>query len=509
MRVSFFIACLIAGLAVMKYLNRQRDSEEALKVSEARYRAMFENMSNGVAVYEAVNEGEDFIFRDFNRASEKIDRIKREELLGKSVLTVFPGIKSFGLFNVFQRVWKTGEPEFFPVAFYKDERICGWRENYIYKLPSGELVSIYEDASIRKQTEENLRIERDKLLALFDGLARLEIGIDIIGDDYTILFQNQVIKNRFGDGIDKLCYKERMGLNKPCDFCDMHEALKGREIKRIEITPLDGKTYELLKVPLLNQDGSADKVLEVIQDITTRKEAEKKKEHLIKEVTAANQDLKDFAYIVSHDLKAPLRAIATLADWLAIDYADKLDDKGRNQIRLLFGRIERMNNLIDGILQYSRIGHVREDKVEIKLEKLVKDVIDTIKPVGTIDISIETSLPSIFSDPIRISQIFQNLLSNAIKFSDKAKPKITIGCSHIDNFWVFKVADNGPGIEERYFNRIFQIFQTLNPRDKVESTGIGLSLVKKIVGLYGGKVWVESEIGHGTSFYFSLPRETG
>ncbi|MGA1823853.1 MAG: sensor histidine kinase [bacterium] len=506
MRCSFFIACLIGGLFVIKYLTRHRESEEALMASESRYRVMFENMSNGVAVYKPVNEGEDFIFSDFNRAGEEIDKIKREELIGKSILEVFPGVKRFGLFDVFQRVCKSGQPEFFPVALYEDERTCGWRENYVYRLPSGEIVTIYKDATMQMQAEENLKKERDKLLALFDGLDRLEIGIDIIGDNYTVLSQNRIMQKRFGNSVDKLCYRERMGLTKPCDFCDMKEAIKSRKIKRIEIRPIDGRIYELSKVPLLNLDGNADKVLEVIQDITERKKAEKKKEHLIKEVTSANKELTDFAYIVSHDLKAPLRSIASLAEWLSHDYSHKLDDKGKEHIRLMLGRIERMNNLIDGILQYSKIGRTRDDRVEVKLDKLVKDVVDTIKPLGNITITIENKLPTIFSDPIRISQVFQNLLSNAIKFSDKNKAEITIGCSNRDKFWVFNVADNGPGIEKRYFNKIFKIFQTLNPRDKIESTGIGLSLVKKIVEKYGGSVWLESEKGKGASFYFSLPK---
>ena len=127
--------------------------EAALAQSEIRYRELFNNMSSGVAVYEAVADGEDFIFVDFNQASEKIDNIQKEDLIGKSVLQVFPGVKDFGLFAVFQRVWQTGVPEIHPISQYQDERLVGWRENYVYKLPSGEVVAVYDDITDRKQAQ--------------------------------------------------------------------------------------------------------------------------------------------------------------------------------------------------------------------------------------------------------------------------------------------------------------------------------------------------------------------
>jgi len=164
-----------------------------------------------------------------------------------------------------------------------------------------------------------------------------------------------------------------------------------------------------------------------------------------------------------------------------------------------------MNALIDGILQYSRVGNVKEEKIEVNLNSLVKNVIDLLSPSENIEIIIEDNLPTVFFEITRIEQIFQNLLNNAIKYMDKPHGNIYIGCNKEGNYWKFSVADNGPGIEEKYFGKIFQIFQTLKPRDEVESTGIGLSIVKKIAEMYGGKVWVESKIGYGSTFFFTLP----
>jgi light-regulated signal transduction histidine kinase (bacteriophytochrome) len=228
---------------------------------------------------------------------------------------------------------------------------------------------------------------------------------------------------------------------------------------------------------------------------------------LLRELEKTNQELNDFAYITSHDLKAPLRGIATLANWLLTDYADKLGEQGRKQLNLLTSRVDRMRKLIDGILQYSRIGRVKEEKVVVNLTELVSEVIDTMAPPENITVTVGSELPTIECERTRITQVFQNLISNAVKYMDKPQGRVKVGCVEENGSWRFSVADNGPGIEEKYFEKIFQVFQTLSPRDEVESTGIGLSLVKKIVEMYNGRVWVESQPGKGSTFFFTLPKQ--
>ena len=234
---------------------------------------------------------------------------------------------------------------------------------------------------------------------------------------------------------------------------------------------------------------------------------EEREAELLAKVEKANRELKDFAYIVSHDLKAPLRGIKTLASWLSADYGDKFDENGKEQIRLLLSRVERMDKLIDGALEYSRVGRVGEKPVQIDLNKLVPEVIGKIAPPENITVTIENELPTIECEPTRIAQVFQNLLSNAIKYMDKPQGLIKVSCVEEDGFWKFGVTDNGSGIEEKHFERIFQMFQTLAPRDKVESIGVGLTITKKIVELYGGRIWVESKVGQGCTFYFTLPKQ--
>ena len=246
---------------------------------------------------------------------------------------------------------------------------------------------------------------------------------------------------------------------------------------------------------------------QLIKEIEEREKSEARQTRLLKVLAKANKELKDFAYIISHDLKAPLRGISTLTDWIKSDYGDKFDEAGKEQINLLSSRVIRMHSLIEGVLQYSRIGRVKEEKVQIDLNELVPEVIDMVSPPDNIKITIESELPVITYEQTRIMQVFQNLLSNAVKYMDKPEGWIKIDYNEEDNQWIFSVTDNGPGIEERYFEKIFEIFQTLSSRDEYESTGVGLTVTKKIVELYGGKVWVKSNPGQGSSFFFSLPKQ--
>lgn len=246
----------------------------------------------------------------------------------------------------------------------------------------------------------------------------------------------------------------------------------------------------------------------VVRDITERRHKQEELARLVHELESANEELKSFAYVVSHDLKAPLRAIGSLADWLAADYGDRLDDEGKEHLRLLINRARRMDGLIDGILQYSRVGRVKEAVVPVDLNQMLRDVIDLLAPPAHVAIAVDGPLPTLLIEKTRIQQVFQNLLANAIKYLDKPEGRIRVSCATEGGMWRFGVADNGPGIESRHHEKIFHLFQTLAPRDRVEGAGVGLALVKKIVELYGGRVWLESAPGRGSTFFFTLPRTT-
>jgi PAS domain S-box-containing protein len=366
----------------------------------------------------------------------------------------------------------------------------------------------------RKKVEDALRKAEEKYRAQFEGamdaifVAEVETGIiadcnpaatrlvgreksELVGQHQRILHPPEIIEGEFSR-----TFKEHLG-EKQDQTIETQIVTKKGEIRDVAV-----------KVNLLEIRGK--KLLQgIFRDVTEHKQAEQRQEQLLEQLEKINQELKDFAYIVSHDLKAPLRGISTLVKWISTDYADKLDQEGKEQMDLLLNRVERMHNLIDGILQYSRVGRVREEKTQLNLNELVPDIVDILAPPDNITVTVENELPMMECEKTRITQVFQNLLSNAIKYMDKPQGQIKVGCVDEEDCRRFSVTDNGPGIEEKYFEKIFQMFQTLRPRDEVESTGVGLTVVKKIVEMYGGRIWVESIVGEGSTFLFTLPKQTG
>ena len=224
------------------------------------------------------------------------------------------------------------------------------------------------------------------------------------------------------------------------------------------------------------------------------------------ELERINRELRDFAHIVSHDLKAPLRGVMNLARWLIEDYADRLGEQGAEMCDLLRAATARLNTMIDGILRYSRVGYGGGEETAIDLNLLLPELITLLAPPPQIQIRVTSALPTIQADPVQIGQIFQNLLSNAIKFSDKPQGEISVSCEADGRMWVFRILDNGVGIAPQYYTRIFQLFQTGAARENAENTGIGLAIVKKLVEGYGGSIWIESTVGVGSTFAFTLPR---
>ncbi|HET6365159.1 MAG TPA: PAS domain S-box protein, partial [Nitrospirota bacterium] len=213
----------------------------------------------------------------------------------------------------------------------------------------------------------------------------------------------------------------------------------------------DGSTFPVEVSSRRMEVGGETFYQGIIRDISERKAAEKRQVQLIGELANVNCELNDFAQIVSHDLKAPLRAIGSLAGWLAADYADKFDTRGREQVTLLISRVKRLHAMIDCILKYSQAGRANEDKAEVDLNDLVTNVIDMLTPPRNVTVRVEGELPTIVCQRTRIEQVFQNLLGNAIKFMDKPAGEIRIGCTTEGDCWKFWVSDNGPGIEEKYF----------------------------------------------------------
>lgn len=383
------------------------------------------------------------------------------------------------------------------------------------KLPlhdaSGVIVGVLglsRDITERKWAEEALRESEARFRSLVEQAGD---GFELLNAEGRYVDANSATCRRLGYSKEELLCLSILDIDPLMSletYAARFESLAGQAPITFESLHRrrDGTTYPVEVTASIIQLGGVPLGLSVVRDITERKQAERQQAKLLRQLAEINQELADFAYVVSHDLKAPLRAIRTLADWLCVDYQDKFDEQGKENLQLLNDRVDRMQNLIDGVLQYSRIGRTEQEKAPVDLSQLVPQIVESLGVPGHISIHIESGLPTIEADVTRITQVFQNLLSNAIKYMDKPQGSITIACVQEGPFWKFNVSDNGPGIEEKHFERIFKLFQTLAPRDGHESTGVGLTIVKKIVEMYGGKVWVESEVGIGSTFFFTLPK---
>ncbi|HEY9300328.1 MAG TPA: ATP-binding protein, partial [Phormidium sp.] len=196
-----------------------------------------------------------------------------------------------------------------------------------------------------------------------------------------------------------------------------------------------------------------------------------------------------------------------LSSWIEEDLSESMTEDTLHQMNLLRGRVHRMEGLIEGLLQYSRVGRIEVPSEMVKVDKLLAEIIDSLAPPSGFEVKVEPGMPTFVTEKLPLQQVFSNLISNAIKHNRAESGHVTISVKDLDDFYEFSVADDGPGIAPQYHDKVFVIFQTLEARDKVENTGIGLSLVKKIVEGQGGTISLESAEGEGATFRFTWPKQ--
>ena len=265
----------------------------------------------------------------------------------------------------------------------------------------------------------------------------------------------------------------------------------------------DGKKLWLesnIKV-LYDKSGVATGLQGTSRDISERKQLEK-------DIIHSNAELEQFAYIASHDLREPLRMITSYIDLLKKRYSPRFDDDANDFMTFIVDAAYRMKQLINDLLSYSRVGTKRKPPETTDSQAVLDKTLLSLKMVIEENNAAVTNdpLPTVMADTVQLGQLFQNLISNAIKFHGEEPPKVHISVEQQNNEWVFSIRDNGIGIEPQYFDRIFMIYQRLHKREQYSGTGIGLAVCKKIVENMGGRIWVESEVGKGTTFFFTVPR---
>ncbi|APZ47577.1 sensor histidine kinase [Polaribacter reichenbachii] len=340
---------------------------------------------------------------------------------------------------------------------------------------------------IRKYLPKELQSSKD-----------LEAFLDAVNRSYITSEDQFVMLQRAASISSEELFQSNQKLKK--------ESLAQREIiSKLNNVINNLKFYELDDVK--NHDALDSLKLVDFIDNQTKEiiEINKQKDKLVASLEQQNQELNDYAHMVSHDLKSPLQSIDALTSWIKEDYYENLGEGGREIVNLIKENVEKMDTLIKGILEYSTIGNLEKKRYKVDLNSLIDDLILTLDNPNDIEIYIPVDLPSIYGDQHRLELLFYHLISNAVNFNDKGEYGVVeILFSDEGNYWKFKVRDNGKGIEKHYFETIFIAFQKLE--NDYKSTGIGLSIVKKIVEAYNGKISLESIAGKGTTFIFTLKK---
>ncbi|MDO3695404.1 PAS domain S-box protein [Wenyingzhuangia sp. chi5] len=368
---------------------------------------------------------------------------------------------------------------------------------------------ILRDITLNKLYEKRLEAEKQKYSSI---IANMNLGLLEVDNDDKILFVNQSFEEMCGYSSKELIgkvassiflreeYKEKLAIE--------HEKRKEGSSNSYEIqvmTKTDEIRYWLISgAPNYNLNGEITGSIGIHLDITNLKKLEKQKEELLEELAKSNESLQEYAHIVSHDLKSPLRSINALISWIKEDNLGNLDEISNQNILMIEKTLEKMELLISDVLEYSRVGADLHLDQKVNINDLLTELLQVIYVPENIHVSVENNLPIILGDKVKLEQLFQNLLSNAVKFSNKEIGEIKVGCVDVGTHFQFSVSDNGMGIEKQYFDKIFKIFQSLHKRK--DSSGIGLSIVKKIVELHHGSIWLESKVGEGTIFYFTVKK---
>ncbi len=497
-------------------IAEHKKAEDGLHESKRFLNGIFDAMQDGISVLD-----KDLNIVKVNAWSEKT-RSDAMPLVGKKCFEAYhqrhtpcPNCPSI-------LALRTGQQHTEIVPVPSTDNLKWWFEITASPLKDadGKVVGIIEhvkDNTERKHAEELLRNAEERFRTVFENTV---VGLYRTTPDGRILLANPALVKMMGyQSFEELAQlnleKEGIDSSTPRSMFKQCVEKEGKVIgleavwiKRDGTKLFVSESASAVRDEhgnILYYEGTAE-------DVTEYKKAKKALDKLnqdlqlaVDEISRSNRQLQDFVHVAAHDLKTPVRGIGTLADWIASDYGDSFDEQGREQVRLLKARVIRIDKLIDGMLLFSKIVRTRQNEKQVALNSLVSEVIDKMRPPDNIEIAVD-SLPGVTCEYEHISQVFQSLLSNAVAFMDKPKGLIKVGCVEQGEFWRFYISDNGPGIEQKYFEKIFRIFQTLPRKDEPETAGIGLAVAKKIVEMYGGKIWLESEAGKGTTFFFTFPK---
>jgi PAS domain S-box-containing protein len=504
----------VMGYGTSLDITERKQAEAALRQSEQKYSALFEK----AAVPAALTKMPEGVFADVNEAFQTSFGYSREELLGKTSVEVgmaraderaqsYLNLEKYG-------VLRNNEKHLFTKS--GETRIGAVNINRVMLNGQAYVITTIHDVTERKRAEETLRQRTEEMEQL---LNLLPAAIWIADDPECKVIHG----NRFANELLGVTEEDNISQSAEAPRVKLRQFAQGQELGpdelpmqaaartgqpqfnfELQIDRPDHLTHTLLggAVPLFDPAGRPRGVVSAFQDITERKQAED-------ELRRSNAELEQFAYVASHDLQEPLRAVAGMVQLLSQRYQGKLDERADEYIGHAVEASQRMQNLINDLLDYSRVGRFGQPFVSTTLENSLKTALANLEAVIQENRAQITAdpLPTVVADPRQLTQVFQNLIGNALKFRGENPPQIRISAKKVEGDWQIAVRDNGIGIEPQYFERIFLVFQRLHTRREYPGTGIGLSLCKKIIERHGGKIWVESQPGQGSTFYFTLPEK--
>lgn len=452
-----------------------------------------------------------------NTSFERITGYSLKEMIGKSPGSILQGDETDPeTITYLKQQIRAGEPFNCEILNYSKSNKKYWIriQGQALKDRNGEVLkyfAIEEDISLEKKYFENIKAEKVKYSNI---IANMNMGLLEVDNNDVILLANQSFCEMSGYSINEL-----IG-NKASDLLSNKKdktiiALKNEKRKsgisdsyEVKANTKSGETkyWMISGAPNYNENGEVVGSIGVHLDITQQKSLELQKEQLLLRLEKQNEQLNEYAQIVSHDLKSPLRSIHSLISWIKEDNLKEFSEQTIDYLKLIENKVEKMDHLIQGILTYSKMDTLDLSSEQIDVNDVVNNIINIIHIPGNIEVRINNLLPTIIADKYRIQQLFQNLIGNAVTYIDKPNGLVEVDFSIEKKHYIFSIKDNGPGIAKENQEKIFKVFQSFTKNEK--STGIGLSIVKRIVDNYNGEIWIESQLTVGTTFFIKLPKNT-
>jgi PAS domain S-box-containing protein len=367
----------------------------------------------------------------------------------------------------------------------------------------------YRDVTLKKKYHEGIEAERQKYSSI---IANMNLGLIEVDNEDRIIMENQSLEQMSGYSKKELIgrlYSDMLIVKEDQSILENEnrkrlDGLSNSYEVRVEAKDGSIKHWLISGAPNYNIKGQVTGSIGIHLDITQLKSLELQKENLLDKLEKSNEELQEYAHVVSHDLKSPLLSISALMSWIKDDNQGKLSHDTLDNFKMIDATLEKMELLISDILEYSSIINNNDSPTEVDLNNVMEDIVTLLHFPDHIVFNVKKPLPKLIVDRVKIQQLFQNLISNAINYCEKERGFIEVDYQEGIDEYTFSLKDNGIGIDKEYHQKIFQIFQSLN--EKEESTGIGLSIVKKIVDLYNGRIWLESSLGEGTTFFFTIKK---